>query len=237
MGRRAKYLTRVDRIEGARARQAIRSARPEAKVRRQAETRRAYLKKKMARLVQDGVAALPDTALSYTEREISNPEYLWLFRQFREGRDTLGLEDLDIGPDDFKQLTGLPPYPLTMTRSSAFIEEWAMVEAALHGYATRHYLEYCEGLVSRYRQLPEHQLIASLIEVHEKLTKEYKTMTQAHETYARTGQWGEGDVSFFNMKWRAHALVYNLTDMEQMKKGEGSFIATLLDRRWALGRA
>ncbi|KAJ3525769.1 hypothetical protein NMY22_g10438 [Coprinellus aureogranulatus] len=217
MGRRAKYLTREDKARGERERRIIRSVAPGQKARRRAESRRSYHKKKALQLIQD--TTNPESIASLANRLVSEPDYDWLFRQFRGGRTTWEYGDVQMEERDFEQLTGVPPYPESITSSDGFLEDWESIEAAVHGFLVRGYLAQCENLMKTARQYRRSETMDKLLDRNKELTAEFDQLSQAHETYLKTGFWAEGDVAFVNKKWRARLLMYNVQEIEELGKG------------------
>ncbi|KAJ3516507.1 hypothetical protein NMY22_g14192 [Coprinellus aureogranulatus] len=237
MGRRAKYLTREDKARGERERRIIRSAAPGQDVKRRAESRRSYHKKKVLQEAMRHRTGGPESVLSFASISMSGPDHHWLFCQFREGRTTWEFGAVEMEENDWELLTGLPPYPESIANADGFLEDWESIEAAIHGFLVRRHLGQCEELRNTARQHRRFETVDALLERNKQLTIEFDHISQAYENYSRTGRWGEADVAFQNKKWRARLLMYNVRELEALGRGIDILIHTLSETMWDLGRS
>ncbi|TEB25838.1 hypothetical protein FA13DRAFT_1796153 [Coprinellus micaceus] len=173
MGRSAKYQTREERLGARRAQRAERATAPGAREARQAENRRAWQKKRWLQLLDREPPEIPQAIREEAEKAISSDEYPRIFNQFLEGRDSLGLDEVDVEEVDFEAMTGAPPYPNHITSLSGFSEVWPMLGTALHGIMARQYLKYCDELIARCSGLTQDHIMAGLDVKYRELTVEF----------------------------------------------------------------
>ncbi|KAJ3510329.1 hypothetical protein NMY22_g16005 [Coprinellus aureogranulatus] len=236
MGRRAKYWTNEERLKARRERRASKASTAQARAVKSEENRRYYRKKCGLKLLKEPTQVNEEPIRVLAAAEISSPTYQRLFVQFREGRDNLGFDELDLEEDDFERLSGLPPYPVAFVSANLSDEEWRKVQAALHGFATQRYLGVLDELFRSSVNKADYELIYDLLEHREQLGTSYDALKNAHQEVLQSNRYVEGRIVEQNIHWHCRLLEYNWEDIKGLKESGRGFTRMISERRWALGR-
>ncbi|KAJ3529899.1 hypothetical protein NMY22_g8803 [Coprinellus aureogranulatus] len=234
MGRPAKYFTKEERLQARRSERAKRAAMPGGREKRSEENRRAYLRRRGIQHLNEPTQPIPERILKLSESVIIAPGYSKLFSSFRDGRDILGLDEMDIEEADLEVLTGEPPYPPEIVSLSAFSDEWPSISAAMHGYATRRYLGRCDALVTASIKTKDHVLIFELIRDHDNLFSEYQRIIDALRAFQQDGEHAQSLIAQQNSRWYSRLIRYSHQDIEMLRKGGGELLKGVMERKWQL---
>lgn len=148
----------------------------------------------------------------------------------------MSLDELDIEGEDFETLTGLPPYPQPIVSMPSFQEDWPKISAAMHGYATRRYLEALGKFINSSTARREFILIFDLFQQRECLEFRYEILSKTYQEYIRLGLHADATLARHNMIWHCRVMEYNREDIEALKEGYGKFLQAISERKWGLGR-
>ena len=208
---------------------------PRAKEVRREQNRRAWQKKRNRELLMKDPPALPDHVYEEATAEMSQVDHARIFKQFCEGRDSLGIGNVDVGEDDFDALIGPSPYPASLTSHSGFFRDWPILCAALHGVMARRYLSYCDQLIHRCLQFPDTHIITGLHATHQDLIVSYNRVTVGARRLFALGDKVGVVIATHNKRWIARVLVYTAEDMVALREGCSNLVRTLSDRKWKIG--
>ncbi|KAJ3508958.1 hypothetical protein NMY22_g16451 [Coprinellus aureogranulatus] len=236
MGRRAKYFTREERLKARRAQRALRDSQPGRKEKRSEENRRAWRKKKAVKLLNQDPPKAPDDVYELAEMNMFVEGYERWFQQFLEGRDCLGLDEVDIEVEELESLTAAPPYPTSITRISSFSDDWPLIRTVIQGYAARKYIEQCDVLVKQCRDAPEHIIITQLHVEYQNLIAQWSDLTEALGRLQSAGDQPETEIARQNTRWISRLVLYKIEDIRELRNGMGSLVNMVMDRRWRIER-
>lgn len=178
---------------------------------------------------------VPDAATEYARKDISGIEYSRIYNQFLEGRDTLGLEEVDIEVEDFKAMMGIPPYTSPITLVSEFSEKWPLVSAALHGMMVRQYLVYCDELIARACKLTQDHIIVGLDARYHELIVKFNQIDIGIRRCTERGDNVGVAIATQNKIWTSLEIVYAAEDIVELRKGCGCLIHRVTERKWQMG--
>ncbi|KAJ3531282.1 hypothetical protein NMY22_g8220 [Coprinellus aureogranulatus] len=234
MGRRAKYFTREERLEARKAQRALKESQPGWKEKRSEENRQAWRKKQALKLLNQGPPLVSQRVRDLSEEEISGGDYESWYHQFREGRDCLGLDEVDIEVEELECLTSSPPYPTSVTRVSSFSEDWPLISAVLHGYSARKYIEHCDTLIDLCRRAPQHGIISRLYEEYRGLVLHWSRLDDAMKHFRSPEDQEEIYITTQNIRWTSRLLLYKVEDIGELGKGVGNLVNAIIERRWRI---
>ncbi|KAJ3508320.1 hypothetical protein NMY22_g16651 [Coprinellus aureogranulatus] len=237
MGRRAKYFTREERLEARRAQRALKESQPGWKEKRSQENRRAWRKKQAIKLLNQDPPLVPKHVRDLAEEEISSADYGNWYHQFRQGRDCLGLDEVDIEVEELERLTSLPPYPTSVTRMSSFPEDWPLISAALHGYSARKYIEHCTTLLTLCRRFRQHDIVNQLYEEYRELVLHRSRLSDAMKHFRFPKDQEEIYITRQNMRWTSRLLLHKIEDIGELRKGVGNLVNMIVERQWRIEHA
>lgn len=203
---------------------------------RQAQNRRAWQKKRRLQLLDRQPPTVPECIQDEAEKDIPRIVHPSIYNQFLEGRESLGLDEVDVEEEDFEEMMKESPESNTITSAPGFSGFWLKLSAALHGTSARQYLQYCDELISRANQLAEGHLIAGLDFRYHELLIEFKRRVIAIQKLSERGDEGAVAIATQNNYWVAKQIVYTAQDIVALREGCSKLVSMVTERRWTVGR-
>ncbi|TEB31120.1 hypothetical protein FA13DRAFT_1709963 [Coprinellus micaceus] len=153
-----------------------------------------------------------------------------MYQQFLQGRDVLGLDEVDVEEGELRALTGMPPYLSNVTSISAFSDEWLVISAALHGYMARQYIADCDLLIARSHHVPDYTLFTELEARYQELQEQHTLLIELQDRLVELGEWEQAEIATQNVIWNCCLMVYKIEDMKGVTRGVSQLVHTVTER-------
>lgn len=177
---------------------------------------------------------MPPSIREQAAMTLSSEEYIAIYNNFCDGRDTIELQgELIVDEDEFDKLVGPGPYPTYITSNPNFAD-MPKLHSALHGVMVHRYLAYCEDMITRCHKFPEWHMYSGLYSTYNELAMEYNKTTKTARRYFEEGKHGATSIAVLNGRWISRMIVYTVDDMVSVKEGRERLLGRVCERRWRL---